>query len=57
MGADKIVVFVLAFLFFGGIALLVWHSRKQGKASLTENIPAQEESNNSPKPAPKSQRK
>jgi cbb3-type cytochrome oxidase subunit 3 len=33
MSLDKIVVFVLALLFFGGVAFLAWKSRRDGKST------------------------
>ena len=39
MSLDKIVVFVLALLFFGGIAILAWKSRKgeRGEANPSDS--------------------
>jgi Flp pilus assembly protein CpaB len=53
MGLDKIIVLLLVVLFFGGIALLAWSSRRaerlKGAASEPSSKPAKQPSEENPR--------
>jgi cbb3-type cytochrome oxidase subunit 3 len=51
MSLDKIVVFVLALLFFGGVAFLAWKSRRDDKRDINPSASAVKDQTDSASPS------